>query len=237
MSAVLRFERVRAPVDGDLVGGPWSFSVERGSFMAMEAPPSVADTVMRLCVGSERPSGGRVELLGQSPADLPRALRRALLGRMGVAFQREGLVSNLPLEENLVVPLVFGSGYAPARARAAAAEAMADLGLERFRARRPADLTREARILAALARAALRGPELLLVEYLTAALPDGLAGRALDWCRRRSETMLVLVPGPNRPVELLADGWLPPLEEEVVVDEGGGGGTGADIRTEAGGEA
>jgi ABC-type lipoprotein export system ATPase subunit len=211
MSEALAFHAVRAPIHGDLLGGPWSFSVARGSFMAVEAAPSVADTVTHLCAGIESPTEGRVEVLGQAPASLPRFQRYALLRRMGVAFQREGLVSNLTLEANLVVPLVFGSGYEPGTARLAAAEAMAELGLEAHRHRRPGALTREARVLSAMARAALRRPELLVLEHLTAALPDALATRALAWCRARSETMLVLVPGPNPALDRVTDGWLPPL--------------------------
>ncbi|HSW30315.1 MAG TPA: ATP-binding cassette domain-containing protein [Longimicrobiales bacterium] len=211
MSAVVRFDAVRAPVHGDLVGGPWSFAVERGAFLALQAAPSVADTVMALCTGSAGPEEGDVEVLGERPASLPRFRRFALLRRMGVAFQREGLVSNLSLDENLVMPLVFADGLAPARARAAADEAIQELGLEAHRSRRPAALTREARILAALARAALRRPDLLVLEHLTAGLPDALAARALAWCRSRSETILVLVPGPSAALDRLADAWLPPL--------------------------
>ena len=194
------------------MGGPWSFAVERGAFLAVQAAPSVADTVMALCTGSAGPDEGNVEVLGERPASLPRFRRHALLRRMGVAFQREGLVSNLPLEENLVVPLVFADGHTPAQARAAADEAIRELGLDAHRGRRPSALTREARILAALARAALRRPELLVLEHLTAGLPDTLAAKALAWCRSRSETMLVLVPGPSTVLDRLADTWLPPLK-------------------------
>lgn len=211
MSAALRFTGARAPVRGDVVGGPWSFAVERGAFVAVQAAPSVADTVMALCTGAQGPDQGDVEVLGERPASLPRFRRQALLRRMGVAFQREGLVSNLSLEENLTVPLVFANGYTPARARAAADEAIRDLGLEAHRGRRPSALTREGRILGALARAALRRPELLVLEHLTAGLPDALAADALAWCRSRSETMLVLVPGPSAVLDRLADAWLPPL--------------------------
>ena len=209
--SVLRFSAVHAAVHGGVVGGPWSLEVERGAFLAVETAPSVADAVMQLCVGAAAPLAGQVHLLGEEPAALSRSGRQALLRRMGVALQREGLVSNLGLEDNLVVPLVFGGAHSVAQARAEADEAIRELGLEPYRGRRPSALTREARILGALARAALRRPELLLVEHLTAELPDALAMRALAWCRSRSETMLVLVPGPNAALERLSDGWLAPL--------------------------
>jgi ABC-type transporter Mla maintaining outer membrane lipid asymmetry ATPase subunit MlaF len=211
MSAAVRFDAVRAPVHGDAAGGPWSFTVDRGAFMAVQAAPSVADTVTALCTGALEPDEGVVEVLGERPASLPRFRRHALLRRMGVAFQREGLVSNLSLEENLVLPLVFADGLPRERARSEADEAMRALGLEAHRARRPSALTREARILAAVARAALRRPELLVLEHLTAGLPDALATRALAWCRERSETILVLVPGPSAVLDRMADAWLSPL--------------------------
>lgn len=212
MSEALRFRDVRAPVHGDVVGGPWSFAIQAGAFVAVQAAPSVADTVMGVCTGTVDPTTGEAEVLGDRPGSLPRLRRHALLRRMGVAFQREGLVSNLSLEDNLVVPLVFGSGHRAPQARALAAEAMRDLGIEAYRTWRPASLTREARILGALARAALRRPELLVLEHLTAGLPDGLAEKVLAWCRSRSETILVLVPGPSPVLDRLSDGWLPPLK-------------------------
>lgn len=208
----LRFSAVTAPVHGDLAGGPWSFAVERAAFVAVQAAPSVADTVMTLCTGATAPDAGDVLVLGERPASLPRFRRHALLRRMGVAFQREGLVSNLTLEENLVVPLVFADGHSVARAREMAHRAIRELGLEAHEARRPAALTREARILTALARAALRRPRLLVLEHLTAGLPDALASKALAWCRDRAETILVVVPGPSAVLDRLADGWLPPLK-------------------------
>jgi ABC-type transporter Mla maintaining outer membrane lipid asymmetry ATPase subunit MlaF len=207
----LRFRDVRAPVHGDVMGGPWSIEVEQGSFVAVVAAPSVAETVMDLCVGEAEPTSGTVSVLGEQPAALSRSGRYALLRRMGVAFQREGLVSNLTLEANLVVPLVFASGLPPTEARARSRSAMADLGLAAHAGRRPAELTREARIVAALARAALRRPELLILEQLTAGLPDALAERSLRWCRERCTTMLVLVPGPIGHLDRLIDGWIPPL--------------------------
>lgn len=211
MSPALRFTGVEARVHGERLGGPWSFSVDEGAFLALQAAPSVADTVMGLCVGATLPVAGEAVVLGERPGALPRFRRHALLRRMGVAFQREGLVSNLTLEDNLVVPLVYASGYTRAEARVVAAEGMRELGLTPHATRRPASLTREARILGALARAALRRPELLVLEHLTTGLPEALASRALAWCRARATTMLVLVPGPSTVLDGLADGWLPPL--------------------------
>ena len=212
MSPALDFADVRAPVHGDALGGPWTFQVERGSWTALAAAPSVADAVAGLSVGTVAPTGGTVRVLGEEPSALSRFQRLALLRRMGVAFQREGLVSNLPLEENLVVPLVFGSGVYPAEARSRAREAMAELGLTPYAGRRPGALSRETRIVGALVRAALRGPELLILEHLTSGLPETLARGVLTWCRQRCETIVMLVPGPSALLDGLVDGWLPPLK-------------------------
>lgn len=212
MSGALRFRDVRAPIHGDVMGGPWSFAVEEGAFLAVQAAPSVADTIMELLVGNAEPDAGHVEVMGERPGTLSRFQRHRLLRRLGMAFQREGLVSNLSLEENLALPLVFASGFTRTEARAAAAQAMEELDLSQYANRRPASLTREARVLTALARAALRRPEILVLEHLTANLPDAMAEEALRWCRDRSPTMLVLVPGPSEVLDRLADGWLPRLK-------------------------
>ena len=44
-----------------------------------------------------------------------------------------------------------------------------------------------------------------------AFIGEQVDARALAWCRRRSETILVLVPGPSAALDRLADAWLPPL--------------------------
>lgn len=214
MTALLSFQGVKTPLRGDVVGGPWTLSLPPGTAAAVRAAPSVSAAIASLCIGAEAPMEGEVLILGSSPASLPRLERNRLLRRIGIAFQREGLVSNLSLEENLTVPMVFGGHFPPREARARASEAIDELGIGAFRGIRPGTLPREVRIYAAIARAALRDPELLILEHLSSGLPDHLLKRVLSWCLERCKSMLVLVPGPREVLNDLAFDWFPPLSNK-----------------------
>ena len=214
MTELLSFSDVVVPLRGQIRGGPWTFSLPTGTGAALRASPSVADAVARLCAGALAPEKGTVLVLGQCPYHLPRNDRNRLLRRVGISFQREGLVSNLSLEDNLTVPMLFGGHCSPTEARTRASQAMVELGLDAYRALRPGALARETRILAVLARAALRGPELMILEHLSSGLGDRLARRALSWCRDRCRSMLVLVPGPSAVLDDLAFEWLSPISVE-----------------------
>ncbi|MEQ9401486.1 MAG: hypothetical protein RJQ04_20130 [Longimicrobiales bacterium] len=218
MIDVVRFDDVVVSVPGSGSAGPWSFDVPFGTVAALQTAPSEAELVARLCVGAVEPARGTVEVLGMVPGDLDRFGLLALRRRTGVAFQRTGLVSNLSLRDNLILPLVFGGRLDAAAAAAWVDRALDSLGLAADADRRPSALTREVRITAAVARAALHGPELLVVEHLTAGLSPGARTALVGWCRERCGSMLLLVPGPDAVLLAHVDRWLDP----VAAPPGGG---------------
>jgi phospholipid/cholesterol/gamma-HCH transport system ATP-binding protein len=166
--------------------------VAEGSFTLFATTPGVALSLVRLVVGLRQPAEGTVEVLGHHPGRLNRWETQQFRRRLGVGFDEpSGLVSNLTLRMNLVVPMLY-SGLADAdTAQHRATEIIAHCGLGRWADSRPADVPPEIRREAVLARAAVREPELLIVEEPTGGLPEQRAGWLLSMCRERAGTMII----------------------------------------------
>lgn len=204
MSAALRFTQV-VPAAAEGWPAPLSLVVPHGVFALVETPAALAGPLLRLGAGLVAPAAGRVEVLGRDPARLTRAELQLLRRALGVGLQPGGLVSNLTLKMNLVVPLLY-SGAAELEGAARRADAMLErFGISRWAAHRPADVAPDVRLEAVLARALVREPELLLLDDPVSALPADRAEQALELCRAHARTLLVTTPQPNALLEHRAD--------------------------------
>lgn len=216
MIEVVRFDDVVLDDTGGDDAPRWSFAVEFGEVVGVVAGPSEADGVARMCAGVSVPRTGTVEVLGLVPARLSRYEVLALRRRTGVVLRREGLVSNLTLRDNLMVPLVFGGRLPAGEARRWVEKALSGLDLGAFADRRPGAVPRETRITAAVARAALHGPEVLVLESLLGGLPPARLRRLLAWCRERCGSILLLLPGSSTALEGVVDRWVDPVGPGAV---------------------
>lgn len=186
--------------------GPVTFEVQEGGFVLVATFQATATRLIRLVAGLRAPASGRVVVLGTEPGLLSRREACRFRRRLGVAFHDPaGLVSNLDLEMNLVVPQVYAGLRGMRPARQAAGELMERLELTEWSRVRPADLPPEIRKETAVARALVRRPELLVLEDPTGGLDDARAERLLGLCREHARTILVTVSDPNDTVERAAD--------------------------------
>ena len=169
-----------------------SFQVERGKSVLIRTNSTLSAPLFRLCLGFSEPSAGAVSVTGRNPAALKRHDVRELRRSMGCALEPDGLVANLTLRMNLIVPLVFATGleYEEAIARA---ESMLDvMHLTMWGDTRPASLPAEVRQTAALARALCPRPALLLLENPLASVDNKETRRLLSLCRVQSESLLIV---------------------------------------------
>lgn len=171
---------------------PVSFDIEEGRFALFATTPGIGLSLVRLIVGLRQPADGVVEVLGFRPGTLSRRATQRFRRRLGVGFDEpSGLVSNLTLRMNLVVPLLY-SGRADANEAHDRAGAIIDrCDLTRWADLRPADVPPEVRQEAVLARAVVGDPELLILEEPTAGLREKRAAWLLSLCRERAGTMVV----------------------------------------------
>ncbi|HEX7224387.1 MAG TPA: ABC transporter ATP-binding protein [Candidatus Limnocylindria bacterium] len=162
--------------------------VEAGSFTAVIGPNGCGkSTLLRLLAGLLDPTAGTVLVGGHEP--------RAGDGRVGLAFQQPRLVPWRSTLDNVGMPLELAA--IPARERRQrAGDALARVGLESAGHLRPRELSGGMAQRAALARALITDPPVLLLDEPFSAL-DALTREAFDaelqrlWLDRRRTVVLV----------------------------------------------
>jgi ABC-type transporter Mla maintaining outer membrane lipid asymmetry ATPase subunit MlaF len=184
---------------------PLSLQVSYGSVCVIQAPAVVCGQVLRLCTGLLPPDAGRVEVLGEEPSILPRSALQCLRRSLGVALQPGGLVSNLTLKMNLVVPLLY-SGAAELSEAAARAEAMlARFGLEAWSEARPSAVPADVRAQTVVARALIGEPKLLLLDDPLNGLQMSQAETVLGLLHHTGRTLVITTPQASPALDSITD--------------------------------
>jgi lipoprotein-releasing system ATP-binding protein len=158
-----------------------SFCLQAAETLAVVGPSGSGKSTLLHVLGTlERPTAGAVTLAGRDLYSLPEdALARLRNERIGFIFQDHYLLPQYSLLENVLMPaLAFRRERAGARQRGA--ELLARVGLADRLRHRPAELSGGERQRAAIARALLNRPALLLCDEPTGSLDHATATAATD---------------------------------------------------------
>lgn len=141
-------------------------------------------SMARLLLGMERPSAGRVRVLGHDLAQVGRRDLRMLRRRMHLVFQDpyDSLHPGLTVEGAVGEPLAIRGRRRAAR-RAAVLTALDGVGLptpEAFLGRHPASLSGGQRQRVAMARAIVAAPELVVADEPASMLDASLRTTVID---------------------------------------------------------
>ena len=156
-----------------------TFHVHPGSFHFLTGPSGAGKTsLLRLLFMSIRPSRGLIFVFGENLADLPPAGRAALRRRIGIVFQDFRLLDHLTTWENVALPLrVMG------KSESDYADDVTDLlhwvGLGNRIHAYPETLSGGEKQRAAIARAVIGRPELLLADEPTGNVDPSIGNRLL----------------------------------------------------------
>jgi ABC-type lipoprotein export system ATPase subunit len=150
-----------------------------GEFLALVGPSgSGKSTLLHLAGGLDRPDAGRVLVAGTDLAELSAAERARLRRRhVGFVFQFFHLIPTLSVAENVGLPLLLD------RARSvdgAVAEMLERVGLGHRATHLPGELSGGEMQRAAIARALVARPELLLADEPTGNLDSATGAEILD---------------------------------------------------------
>jgi len=161
-----------------------SLDIHAGEFMAVWGPSgSGKSTLMNLVGLIDAPDDGQVWFENQDSRTLDDDALSAFRGRrIGFVFQSFNLVPVLSALENVMLPMqIAGTGKSEARERAA--QALAEVGLERFAASRPDRLSGGQRQRVAIARALAIRPRLVIADEPTANLDSENSRMVVDLMR------------------------------------------------------
>ena len=156
-----------------------NFGIAPQSFQFLTGPSGAGKTtLLRLMLLSLRPTRGVIRIFGENAAQLDKDAITGLRRRIGVVFQDFRLLDHLTTYENVALPLrVMGRNESSYRAEVVELLRWVGLG-ERMNAL-PAVLSGGEKQRAAIARALIVRPELLLADEPTGNVDPALARRLL----------------------------------------------------------
>ena len=156
-----------------------NFDIAPGSFQFLTGPSGAGKTsLLRLLFMTLKPTRGKITLFGRDAATVGADALPAMRRRIGIVFQDFRLLDHLTLYENVALPLRV-RGHEEASYRADVIDLLKWVGLAARIDAFPTVLSGGEQQRAAVARALIDQPELLLADEPTGNLDPGLARRLL----------------------------------------------------------
>jgi ABC-type lipoprotein export system ATPase subunit len=162
-----------------------SLEIHAGEFVALlGSSGSGKSSVLNLIAGLDRPTSGSVIVQNRDLAKLSREeLAKYRLHVVGMVFQSFNLIASMTLAENVELPLRFAEVDRGERARLSR-EALERVGLRARMDHRPSELSGGEQQRAALARALINRPQLLLADEPTGNLDSHTGTEIMDMVRQ-----------------------------------------------------
>jgi putative ABC transport system ATP-binding protein len=177
-------------------------TVRRGEFVALMGPSgSGKSTLLHLTAGMDKPTTGRLVVLGEEPAGMSeRALARWRNHHIGFVFQSFNLIPVLTAQENVELPLKLTS-LPRARRREMSATALKLVGLDDRADHFPRQLSGGQEQRVAIARAIVTDPDLILADEPTGNLDANSAKDVLQLLQQLNKefnkTVLMVTHDPH----------------------------------------
>jgi len=161
-----------------------SLDVPTGEFVALlGSSGSGKSSMLNLIAGLDRPTSGSVVVQDRDLAKLSREeLAKYRLHVVGMVFQSFNLIASMTLAENVELPLRFAE-VDRAKRDALVTEALERVGLRARMNHRPSELSGGEQQRAALARALINRPQLLLADEPTGNLDSRTGTEIMNMVR------------------------------------------------------
>ncbi|WP_455370739.1 ABC transporter ATP-binding protein [Petrachloros mirabilis] len=165
-----------------------TLDIDEGDFCAFVGPSGCGkSTLLNLVGGLDRPTSGDIVIDGQSTAnfvanDWTRLRRQSI----GIIFQAFHLIPGLTVEENAAFPLLL-RGEQGTAVQLRVAEVLALVGISHRKDHRPSELSGGEQQRAAIARAIVHQPKILLADEPTGNLDSRHGAEIIILLRRLVE--------------------------------------------------
>jgi lipoprotein-releasing system ATP-binding protein len=180
-----------------------TFTLDAGQAAAITGPSGSGKSSLLYMLGAlEPPTGGTILLAGQNPFALtPAALAEFRNSQVGFVFQDHCLLPQCSVLENVLVPTMVAASGDGREDVAWATSLLEDVGLSDRLDHRPGALSGGERQRAAVARALIRKPSLLLCDEPTGNLDqrsaDAVSALLLDLHQSLKNVLVVVTHSPR----------------------------------------
>jgi len=149
-----------------------------GTFHFLTGPSGAGKTtLLKLCYGELQATGGQVRLFGEDAAMMDRDAVAMSRRRIGVVHQDCQFLDHLPLTENIALPLTVSGREAEAASNLP--DLLGWVGLSNQAAQFPPQLSGGERQRAALARAVIMSPDVIIADEPTGNVDWEMSQRLL----------------------------------------------------------
>jgi cell division transport system ATP-binding protein len=186
--SIVRFENVGLRYGtGPEVLRDLNLTLETGSFSFLTGASGAGKTsLMRMLFLALKPTRGMISLFGENIGTLPRSRLPDMRRRIGVVFQEFRLLDHLTTFENVALPLRIRGGKL-ADYQDNVMELLDWVGLDHHANSYPPVLSGGEKQRAAIARAVISSPELLLADEPTGNVDPALALRLMKLFRQLNQ--------------------------------------------------
>ena len=175
-----------------------SFTVDRGEWLALLGASGSGKTTLLDIIGTiSKPDQGEIVINGVKTAELSaRQLVNFRRENIGFVFQAYHILPELNILENVMLPMLFAGNGTKQACRERAEELLCMTGLQDRLKHRPNELSGGEQQRAAIARALINNPDLLLADEPTGNL-DSRTGAGIleifEAIRKNNGTTIVMV--------------------------------------------
>jgi putative ABC transport system ATP-binding protein len=174
-----------------------SLDIARGEFLSIMGPSGCGKSTLLNIMGLiDEPSSGQVTIAGQLVRDYNgKAIARFRNRHLGFIFQSFHLINDLPVIDNVELPLLYRRTSGKERRQLAAA-ALEQVGLKNRMGHFPSQLSGGQKQRVAIARAIVGQPDIILADEPTGNLDSVMGNEIMDILLRLNEdqgTTVVMV--------------------------------------------
>ena len=192
--SLLEARGLRKAFGSNVVLDGLDLTVEEGQCVVLIGGSGSGKSTLLRCLNLlETLDDGEIRLAGEDISD-PRADVDAVRSRVGIVFQAFNLFPHLSVLDNITLAPIRVHRVPPGRARSEAAAMLERVGLLDHADKRPDQLSGGQQQRAAIARALVNAPMLMLLDEVTSALDPELVWEVLELLRdlRRDGMTMVL---------------------------------------------